>query len=190
MSIIVYTFTGRAILSRETPQTTTENVEANLRAWADDFQLGVTKLPSQPDVDFGLAITLKGGNPFEVRKVKQSPGYLQIQSNLVLSPDHQRKLAKLTEEQSAFVTEELSLELARSRIGFTIIGPAVQTEPQIQLVLLAKGAPISGLTETMFAEYMDEMDSAIRLSRTKTALILDRGPLHEFLMKSQPTAAQ
>ncbi len=154
------------------------------------FQLGVTKLQPDPDGDFGLAIALKGGNSLEIHKLKQSPAYLQIQSQLVLSPEHQKTLAKLTEEQSAFVTEELSLELARSKIGFTIVGPPVQGEPQIQLVVLMKGVPISGLTESTFAGYMDEMDSAIKLSRTTTALLLDHGPLRDTATGPHPTPAR
>lgn len=134
---------------------------------------------------------LKGGNPIEIRRVKRSPTYLQLQSNLVLSPEHKEMLAKLTPEQCALVTEQLSLELARSKIGFTIIGPpARKEEPQIQLVVLSKAVPISGLTESMFAAYMDEMDSAIKLSRTTTALILDHGPLHDLMTKPHPIAVQ
>ncbi len=97
-------------------------------------------------------------------------------------------LAKLTDEQSEFVTEELTLELARSKIGFTILGPPAQKEPQIQLVVLSKGVPISGLTERVFAEYLDEMDSAMRLSRSATALMLDHGPLRNSLATLGPTA--
>ena len=190
MSVMIYTFLGRAILSRQQPETTSENVEKNIRAWADAFQLGVTKLQPDPNGDFGLAIALKGGNSLEIHKLKQSPAYLQIQSQLVLSPEHQKTLAKLTEEQSAFVTEELSLELARSKIGFTIVGPPVQGEPQIQLVVLMKGVPISGLTESTFAGYMDEMDSAIKLSRTTTALLLDHGPLRDTATGPHPTPAR
>jgi hypothetical protein len=133
---------------------------------------------------------LKSGNPIEIRKLKQSPNYLQIQGNLVLSPEHQKMLAKLTEEQSQFVTEELSLELARSKMGFTIMGPPAQTEPQIQLVVLSKAVPISGLTENEFAEYVNEVDSTIRLSRSATSLMLDHGPLHNSIAALRPTAVQ
>jgi hypothetical protein len=91
--VISYVFVGHALLSKEQPLTTAENVENNIRVWADAFQFGVTKMPSQAET--------------------------------ALSPDHQKVLAKLTEDQSAFVTEELSVELARSRMGFTIIGPPV-----------------------------------------------------------------
>jgi hypothetical protein len=137
-----------------------------------------------------LVITTKGSNnPIEIRKFKQSPAYIQLQSNLALTPEHQKIVAKLTEEQSAFVTEELERELGHTRIGFTIVGPPQsQTEPQIQLVILSKGVPISGLTESTFASAIDEMDSAIRVSRSTTALLLDHGPLHEAIAKPRATS--
>lgn len=189
--VIGYTLTGQAPLSRAPSQITPENVEANIKVWADNFQLGITKMPPQSDIDFGLMITTKGSNnPVEIRRFKQSPAYLQFQSNLVLSPEHQKIVAKLTEEQSAYVTEELELELAHSRIGFTIVGPQEQAQPQIQLVVLSKAVPIAGLTESAFASYVDEMDSAIRLSTSVTALLLDHGPLHEAIAKPHPIPAR
>lgn len=190
--VISYVFVGHALLSKEQPLTTAENVENNIRVWADAFQLGVTKMPSQAEMDFGLVVTMKSGTPVEIRKMKNASAYLQIQCNLALSPDHQKVLAKLTEDQSAFVTEELSVELARSRMGFTIIGPPVQApiqaQPQIQLVVLSKSAPISGLTESTFLGYVNEMDSAATLSRSTTALLLDHGPLHDSVTRPLPTA--
>lgn len=189
--VIGYALTGQFPLSKTQPQTTAENVEANIKVWADDFQLGVTKHPPQPDVDFGLTITLKGSNnQVEVLKVKQNSAFLQIQSKLTLSQEHQNILAKLTQEQSAFVTEELSLELARSKIGFTIIGPPAQTEPQIQVTVLSRGVPIAGLSENTFVGYLNEMDSAIRLLRSTTTLLLDHGPLHDSVAKLHPIVAQ
>jgi hypothetical protein len=186
--VIGYTLTGQPLLSRTQSQTTPENIEANIKAWADDFQLGITKMPPRPDIDFGLVITTKGSNnPVEIRKLKQSPAYIQLQSNLALSPEHQKIVAKLTEEQSTFVTEEVELELAHTGMGFTIVGaPRSQTEPQIQLVVLGKGVPIAGLTESAFANAIDAMDSAIRVSQSTTALLLDHGPLHDAIAKPHP----
>jgi hypothetical protein len=61
--VISYVFVGHALLSKEEPQTTGENVEKNIRAWADVFQLGVTRLPPQPEVDFGLGIYIEEWQP-------------------------------------------------------------------------------------------------------------------------------
>jgi hypothetical protein len=170
--------------------TSPENVEENIKAWADEFQLGVTMLPPDPNIDLGLVITTRGGSPIEIRRTKQNPTYLQMQSNLVLSADHQKKLAALTEEQSEFVSEELSLELARTRMGFTIVGPPAGSQPQIQIVVLSKGMPISGLTELAFSGYIDEMDSAIRVSQMETSLLLDHGSPSQLITKPNPTGGQ
>src|SRR5579863_1846234 len=75
VAVLIFTVTGHAVFSRQQPETTPQNVEQNLRAWADSFQLGVTKMPPQTDVDFGLAISLKSGNPVEIRQLKQIPSY-------------------------------------------------------------------------------------------------------------------
>ena len=190
MSVLIFTLLGRAILSRQQPEATPENVEKNIRAWSDAFQLGVTRLPADQTIEFGLVITAKSGNPIEIRKTKQTT-YLQLQSNLVLSPEHKEMLAKLNPEQSEWITEQLSLELARSKIGFTILGPRARNEqPEMQIVVLSKGVPIYGLTEMRFAEYLDEMDSAIKLSKTTTALMFDHGPLHDLMTKQHSIAVQ
>lgn len=89
---------------------------------------------------------------------------------MILSPEHQAILSKLTKEQAADVTEEVTLELARSKIGYTITGPP---PGQMQTVLLQRSVPItSGLTEATFGGYLDEMDSAISLVRLATTLAL------------------
>ena len=169
LATVCFVAVGRPLLSKEQPQTTTENVDANIRAWADSLGMGVTRF-QLPDAYFALGITLKNGNQVVIGRVKERPSYLEIQSSLILSPEHQAILSKLTKEQAADVTEEVTLELARSKIGYTITGPP---PGQMQTVLLQRSVPItSGLTEATFGGYLDEMDSAISLVRLATTLAL------------------
>jgi hypothetical protein len=58
--VIAIALTGHALLSKETPQTTLENVEANIKTWAETFSLGIQK---QTDINFTFiyAISLPSG---------------------------------------------------------------------------------------------------------------------------------
>jgi hypothetical protein len=170
LSVLLFTLTGHSILFKQQPETTTENVEANIKAWADSLGVGIPRV-TVPDTYFSEVITLKNGNQIVVARAKERGGYLQIQSTLVLAPEHQAILAKLTREQVADVTEEVTLELARARMGYTISGP--QGGYQMQNIFLQRSVPITNnLTEATFGGYMDEMDSAIALVKLATTLAL------------------
>ena len=108
-AVIIYTMIGRSLLSTQQPQTTPENVEANLRAWSDDARLGVTRAPTAQGMYFALAVTLQNGNKIIVGRANERPNDIQVQSALVLAPEQQAALAKLTKEQADDVTAEITL---------------------------------------------------------------------------------
>jgi hypothetical protein len=74
-AVIIYTLTGRAILSTVQPQTTSENVENNIKKWADSLGLGTARMPPQSlpigDVYFSYVVTLQSGNPLWVFRAKE-----------------------------------------------------------------------------------------------------------------------
>jgi hypothetical protein len=193
VAILIFTFTGHFILSRHQPETTPDNIEENIRTWGEALGLGLTKLPTTSDTYFNWGITLKNGNFVVVDRAKALPGYLQIQSQLVLSPENQAAYAKLTKQEVDDLTQEVSLELARSRMGYGI-GQGTQATPTgsgPQMgVLLVKGIPITNnLTEAGFAGYMDEIDSAISIVRATTTLALHHS--NEFSdAKAKPKVVQ
>jgi hypothetical protein len=169
LAIIGFAILGHSLLSREQPQTTPENVEANIRAWADSFVVGVTKAPVK-EAHFALVITLHNGNPVVVARTKDRPNWLALQSTLTLSPEHQAAMAKLSKAQADTVVEELTLELARSKMGYELSGP-----PPLQSITLSRAVPItSNLTEDAFAGQLDQMDSAMQLVRVALTLSLER----------------
>jgi hypothetical protein len=169
VAILIFTFTGHAILSMQQPETTAANVETNIRAWADNINLGVTKEQPGQDYDFLYLITLRSGGTVLVGRAKRRESYIQFQANVTVSKDHRDLLAKLSKDQQDRVVQETALELARFRVGYGMAGPPLSG------VLLTKAVPITtGLTEATFIGYLDEMDDAIELSEESIVLSIER----------------
>lgn len=167
--VIAFTIVGHAVWSKQQPETTTENIEANIHAWSDAFGLSITKEQPGPDQVFSYLIGLHSGRPVYVNQSKARDHYLQLQGTVALSKEHLDRLSKFTKAQQESVEEELKLELARSKIGYGMAGPPLKG------VALAKAIPItSSLTEATFAGYLDEMDSAMDLSIETTRLSIER----------------
>jgi len=188
-AVLIFTFTGHGFLSRQRPEVTPENVEENVRKWADDLGLGVTRMqsgPNQQQIYFGLVITLFNGTPLEVFRGKEKPGFLQMQCALTLSPEHLDMLGKLGKEQAADAMQEILLEMARSRIGFIMQtastaplpgGQGTTTKAAIlqQTMIVTKPLAITDdLTEATFGDRVNELDSEVGLVRAATNLTLER----------------
>ncbi|HEY6764222.1 MAG TPA: DUF2299 family protein [Candidatus Sulfotelmatobacter sp.] len=184
VAIILFTLTGHAILSKSQPETTTENIEENIRKWADEAGIGVTKVPAQ-DSYFGYVLRLNSGNPVSVYRPRQAPGFLQIQAGLALAPEHMAMLNKLSKPQADEAIEEITMELNRDRIGYVMqtsgappgLTSPTTTSPSIfqQTILLTASIVISkDFTESAFLARMNEMDSEIGIVRGITDLTLKR----------------
>jgi hypothetical protein len=171
MAIVLYALTGHGLFSKQPPRITSDNVEEYVRKWADTLGLGVTRAPAIPAASFGVIITLKSGNPITVMRSNDIPDYLQFQIQLALSEEHQAAFAKMTKEQTKTVMEEVILELARAKIGNTILQSPMS--PQSEAVILMKGEPVEGLTKDKFVHDVDDMDSAVALLRAITALAIE-----------------
>jgi hypothetical protein len=175
MSIIVFTFTGHAIFSTETPHTTSENVESNVRVWADKFSLGIQK-QADDKFSFVYAISLPTGRGVLVGRPKQREGYLQFQGNTALSPEHEAALKKLSPSQLERISDEISLEMARSKVGFAAIGVPFKG------LVVSKAVPItSSLTEDSFVATLDEIDSDMLLAREAIRLAFFRNGVPDVM---------
>jgi hypothetical protein len=99
-----------------------------------------------------------------------------------LSPEHLAILDKLTKDQADAVTQQVVLELGRSRIGYSMmtelghpVGGPAKTLVLQQTIILMNPVPIENdLTEDAFAQHINEIDSAISVVRAATALALSR----------------
>jgi hypothetical protein len=179
IAVLLFALKGRAVFSKEKPEVTGENIEANMKVWADEYGLGVTRAPSPPpDSFFAYGVTLANSNQLLIFRSKAKPKQLQLQVIMSFSQEHQTTFAKLSKEQSANFMQEIVLELARAKIGYTISTaiPIVQGtqvspfSPQMQITIM-KTLPLSGtLDEDMFVRGVDEMDSAISMVRSATEL--------------------
>lgn len=165
---IILVLRGMAALPRPQQEITPENVESNIRNWLDTFRLAAKK-ESNPEAYFIFVVTAPNGNPIVVTRTKALDRYITYQATLTVSPQHLEILDKLPEDQSTQLIRELTIELARSRIGFSIVGPGLKG------IVLNKALPITNnLTEGTFAQYLDEMDSGLILARETIVLALER----------------
>jgi hypothetical protein len=179
--LIAYTFIGHGLLLKQKPETTSENIEDNVKAWTSALGLGTQSVPVA-DTYFAYKITLANGNAVVVaRGSKEKTGYLQFEIGVVPSPEHQAILATLTKDQADVVTQEVTLELARSKIGYTMAGPDAQH--LMQAVILMKAVPLANLNEATFAAALDEVDSAVSLIRAAFALSLQHVTTSRVLRK-------
>ena len=92
VGIVWFTVTGRALLSKEQPQTTIDNVEANIRAWADSFSYTITKENPSPNQYFLYLIVLHSGGVVFVSRNKDKGRYLKFQGNIALAKNEQENL--------------------------------------------------------------------------------------------------
>jgi hypothetical protein len=170
-AVIFYVVTGHSLLAGPQVLVSAENIEQNVSAWT--ASLGLASQPiSIPDTSFSNRITLPNGNAVIVsRYVKQRPAYLLFQEKIGIGVEHQAIFARLTNEQAAVAWQELSLELARFKVSFSLNG----ADPNhLDSVGLAKPVSVASLSESAFASSLDEMDNASTLVKAAVPIILQR----------------
>src|SRR5579863_4498784 len=119
---------------------TTENIEGHVRNWLDGFGLGVQR---QTDASalFEFVVSVRNGNRIVIERTRDRDRYLSIQGSMNVSPEHAAIIGKLSDAQSLQMFDEITLEMARSKIGFQ-----VETAPKssrVQSVIAFKGIPIT-----------------------------------------------
>jgi Uncharacterized conserved protein (DUF2299) len=167
--ILGFTLTGHAPLSKEQPQTTSENVETNIKTWVDEFALGILK-QSDPDAIFEYMVTLHNGTFVRITRTKEKDTYLTFSERLTVSPADKAVLTSLPVEEQKQIREALELEAARQKMANSIEG-----FPVVEALVLSKSIPITNnLTDVTFANYVDEMDSANVACRDALRLAVER----------------
>jgi hypothetical protein len=126
---------------------------------------------SDPGAHFVLFVTLHNGTQIVISRSKAMDRYITIQSRLEVSQEHQVILDTFSKDQAIQVTNELSLEMARFKIGW-LISPV---GAPLKSILIVKTVPNTNIfTEDFFVERLDELDSAVILARAAIILALDR----------------
>jgi hypothetical protein len=159
VGILLFAFTGRAILSKAPPEITVDNVEQNIRTWLDTFKVG-EQVESDETAYFTYAVTLANGNHVIVARSKGRDHYITFTASVMVSADHASLLAKMDANEAQQIEDEVDLDLAMFKIGRTMIGSPLKG------VLIIKSVPItSSLTESEFASALDEMDNGLAVAR-------------------------
>jgi hypothetical protein len=170
MALVIFAFTGRAILSKKQPQTTVENVEANVRVWLDYFGLAVQRA-DDPQAHFILHVRCGSGIGVTIARPRARDRYLLLLCKVEISKEHQDILAALPKERSARIGEEVNLELARTGVGYNLTFGADGTMTVIQM---SKAVPITGsLTEDTFIASVDKVESSVHIAREVVRLAID-----------------
>jgi hypothetical protein len=178
LAVLLFATTGYIPFAKpKPPEVNVDSIEKAVKIWSENLGLAFTK-GNVPDTYFFYTITTRTGTPITVsRMTKEMPIYLQFQANLTFSPEHQAILGTLNKDQLDTVTQEITLELAKTRVGSAIatmgIPPAAGTNMIGQTVIaLQKAAPISGLSEDKFAACVDDMEFTVALARAAVNLAL------------------
>jgi hypothetical protein len=178
LAVLWFATTGYVPFSTVPPRVTSENIEANMKQWSENLGLAFTKA-NIPDSYFAYTITTRSGTPIQVlRSQKEKPSYLQFVSTLMMAPEHQAIMGTLTKDQVDTVTQEIAIELDKTRVGFVIatVGlpqTGANSVGQTAIVLQRAGL-ITSLNESDFAAYVDDMEFAVQLTRAATTLAIKR----------------
>src|SRR5579859_886880 len=174
VAILLFTITGRGIISKRPPEVTAENIEENIKKWTENNGLSIAKVSSSvlagQNADFGFMVTLDSKNQILVFRGKEKSSFIQIQSQLMLSPEHLAILNKLTKEQADDAIEEVTLEMNRARIGYIMqmalappmmSGPTATTKAPMfgQTILVTKPLAMTAANEVTFMENLNQIDS-------------------------------
>ncbi len=170
-AIISFTITGRAVFSKQRPQTTPENLETNIRVWLDNFGLASQKQTNDAAC-FLIAVTMKNGNPVAIFRPKMGDRYISFQSRVTVSPEHQAPMNAMPRPVQEKVSREVALELVRANIGYTMEGMPISAVTVVKSVVIS-----SALTEDVFVALLDQMDSALNLAKLGIVTAIERNTL-------------
>jgi hypothetical protein len=177
IAILIFTFTGRPLNSNSPVEVTPENVEDNIKRWADNLGMSLERQNPTEEKFFFYIGRVHGGNAVEIFRAKEKLGYLQLAATINLSQQHRELLAKLPKPERNRLLNEVALEMSRQKMGGDL---AVAIDAQQQQVVLTarlqKGVPIANLNEGYFADQFDEVARAVSQISAVINLELGTGP--------------
>ena len=160
--VLGYVLTGQAPLRGQSQEVNPENVEENIKVWADHLAMSLERQPPNDTKFFSYVGRVHNGDPVEIFRAKEKPGYLQFMATVNASPEHRAALAKLSERESAQFINQLNLEVARLRMTSDVGVSFNEKRELINLsVLLQKGVPIPDLNEGYFSVQFDDVTGAV-----------------------------
>ena len=160
--VLIYTLTGRPILSLRQPETTLENVGQNIKAWSDSLELPIQR-QTNPSCHFVYNITLKSGNIISVCRPKERDHYVQFESQILISKEEQAMVDKLSKDEIEDAKERLVLDLTRSHTSFMLV-------PPFNLTIIKIVAITNSFTEDTLRSSLDEVDAGLNIARASVII--------------------
>jgi hypothetical protein len=178
VAILLFTFTGRPIFSKAPREITPENVEENVKLWADHLGMNIGPA-NEPDTYFAHTLSLPTlSQPVEVfRSMKEKPAYLQFKAVINVSLEHQMAFSKMSQDAVNRIGEQLSLDIGRANLGCAF-GEMLAVNNQEHKTVIAgaflqRGVLIENLNEVSFTDTFDQLtrgegivQSFVRLTTT------------------------
>jgi hypothetical protein len=176
--VIGFTMTGHSPLSRQSTETTSENIESHIRTWADHFGLGVTRKdpPTDPPSEFLYLITTPNNRSILIGRIKKTANYVTVEA--VCSPTQSQldSISKLNPEQREQIKQQVILELSNLRIQFNL---SQGTPTPLTRITLTTVIPITAdFTEATFVGTILDMEHAILVCQTGIPLAIEQVTEH------------
>ncbi len=178
VAILLFTFTGRPIFSKAPREVTSENVEENVKLWAEHLGMNIGPA-NEPDTYFAHILSLPTfPQPVVVfRSMKEKPAYLQFKAVINVSPEHQMVFSKMSQDGINRVGQQLALDIGRANLGCAFGEVFAVNEQEHKTVLagafLQRGVLIENLNEVSFTDAFDQLtrgegivQSFVRLTAT------------------------
>jgi len=148
------------------PKVTTENIESKVREWVDAFGWSTKKI-SDDSFYFGFEIRLKNNFPLALVRPRDHAQYLTLLATVAVDPEQKQIWEQLSPADQNTFRRELSLELAKAKIGNIANLP--------NTITIEKLMPITEtLTEASLVNAIQEVQFAMVLVGTTVTLGLER----------------
>jgi hypothetical protein len=170
VGVILFTLTGRGILTPPPQKITPENVEENIRTWVNEVGLSVKVLAdtqSPPGSIFTVEARFDNGDPVYITRLKSQDVWLVIHSTLTVSSPHADMLGKLTPEKANEISNELNLEMARTHVSYTYDSP-------LKVIHVEKRILLTSATREGLITAVNDIDFAVSIARDTIIIGIER----------------
>jgi hypothetical protein len=170
--LLIATLATKAInrLPRKRSIVGTDNVESHVRAWLDNFRTTVKNDPIDEAL-FRFTVTMDGGAKLLVGRLRGDlNGYIVVRGEVTPSEEERRYLEVLPAEVLMRMRDEIRLELARAKVGYSGI------KIPLENFAIFKRIPINdALTEDSFIAKLEEVEAALNAVGAICAIGLREG---------------
>jgi hypothetical protein len=131
---------------------TPSNAEQYIHDWADKFSYSVKKVEADQAI-FALELTGMSGKLVKVALLKKLSGYVVISSAIYISPEHQKMIDMLTDEQKGHLFDNVAAEAAKARLPMSRLQTVLEVERRL---------PLDTLNEDVFMQAEDDVEQVSR----------------------------